>query len=169
MGGIVYCRRHFGTIAAIGLNPDPQGMPDLENRAPSLVNWVARDLDGYIRERLREHASPGEQMMAEAGVKVSYDRVRSRRFERSWKLVDHTGVSVQVTLFVTEEDDATVHVRVGAGVVAEGVPPWIERRRRHLVVSDDVDRAQREMFYGFMREHIATGLAQARAMDQRYR
>jgi hypothetical protein len=168
VGGIVYCRRHAGTIAAIGL-ADPLGMPDLENRAPSLVNWVARDLDGYIRESLQSSALEGQKLVEEKGVKITYDRTRTRRFERCWKLVEHTGVIMQVTLFVSEDDDATVHVRIGAGVVAEGVPPWIERRRRHLVVSDDVDKAQREMFYEFLREHIGRGLAAAQAMDQRYR
>ena len=44
--GISYCRRHAGTVQAIGeLAKDPNGFPDLNDRAPSLVNWIARDLD----------------------------------------------------------------------------------------------------------------------------
>jgi hypothetical protein len=169
IGGIVYCRRHAGTIAAIGAGSQAEALPDVDNRAASLVNWVARDLTPFIDSALQAHAGPHEHLVPDPRVKVGYDRLRARRFERSWKLVDHTGVALQVSLFVSEDDDATVHIRVGAGVVAEGVPPWIERRRRRLVVSEEVDQAQRQMFYRFLQEHISSALEHTRSLDHRYR
>jgi hypothetical protein len=169
VGGFVYCRRHAGTIAAIGFIDDPLGLPDLDNRAPSLANWVARDLDGFIAAVMVQSAFPGESFVREPMVKVYNDRVRGRRFERNWKLVDHTGVRLAASVFVYEDDDATVHVKVGSGVIAEGVPPWIERRRQGLQVTDDVDRAQRAMFYSFLQEHIVAAVHQNRAIDQQYR
>lgn len=167
VGGLVYCRRHAGTIAAIGFLEDPLGMPDLDNRAPSLANWIARDLDAFVAAVMVQAAFPGESFVREPMVKVFTDHLRGRRFERSWKLVDHTGVTLVVSVFVYEDDDITVHVKVGAGVVAEGVPPWIARHQG--TINDDVDRAQRAQFYAFLHQHIIAGLQRTRARDQQYR
>ena len=67
VGGIVYCRRHAGTIAAIGYFDHPAGMPDVDNRAPSLVNWVARDLDAFVAATLVQVRDPGGDLRAGAG------------------------------------------------------------------------------------------------------
>ncbi len=164
VGGIVYCRRHAGTIAAIGYFEHPAGMPDIDNRAPSLVNWVARDLDPFLAATLVQVAGPGETFVREPVVSTLTDRGGARRYERAWKLVDHTGVRLTVAVFVYGEDDVTVRVRVGSTVVAEGVPPWIERRRRGMEVSAEVDRTQRALFYGFLQKHL---LAAVRGQRER--
>jgi hypothetical protein len=167
VGGIVYCRRHAGTIAAVGYFEHPAGMPDLDNRAPSLVNWVARDLDAFVAATLVQSAVPGETFVREPVVTAHVDRGGARRYERAWKLVDHTGVQLAVAVFVAGEDDVTVRVRVGSTVVAEGVPPWIERRARGLEVAAEVDRSQRALFYGFLQKHILEAISSYRKRDQR--
>ena len=40
----VYCRRHASNIVALGRNIEAGAMPDLENRGPSLVNFVANKI-----------------------------------------------------------------------------------------------------------------------------
>lgn len=167
VGGIVYCRRHAGTIAAIGYFEHPTGLPDLDNRSPSLVNWVARDLDAFVAATLVQSAGPGETFVREPVVSTHVDRSGFRRYERAWKLVDHTGLRLAVAVFVAAEDDVTVRVRVGPGVVAEGVPPWIERRSQGLEVSAEVDRTQRALFYGFLQKHILAAVRSDRERDQR--
>lgn len=167
--GRPYCRRHAGTVRAMGsAADDPLAMPDVDNRAPSLTNWVAKDLDAFIEQQLLAVARPHEQFVREGDVKIIFDRLRNRRFERSWKLIDHTGLVIQVTLYVTESDDATVCLKVGAHLIAQGVPPWIERRRRGQQVSAEVDAAERRLFYEFLQGHITQGLQRARSMDDRY-
>jgi hypothetical protein len=164
VGGMEYCRRHAGTIAAIGYF-ERSGMPDLDNRAPSLVNWVARDLDGFITETLIDAAGPGERFVREPVVSIHAEHPGVRRYERLWKLVDHTGVRLVVAVFVSGEEDVMVRVRVGTTTVAEGIPPWIERRSQAIEVSAATDRAQRDLFYGFLQKHILAGVQSQRARE----
>jgi hypothetical protein len=165
VGGIVYCRRHAGTIAAIGYFDHPAGMPDVDNRAPSLVNWVARDLDAFVAATLVQCATQGETFVREPVVSTHADRAGGKRYERGWKLVDHTGLRLVVAVFVHENEDTTIRVRVGSAVVAEGVPPWVERHRRGIEVSDETDRSQRALFYSFLQKHIVTAVRTNRALD----
>jgi hypothetical protein len=167
VGGIVYCRRHAGTIAAIGYFDHPSGMPDVDNRAPSLVNWVARDLDAFVAATLVQSATQGETFVREPVVSTHADRSGGRRYERGWKLVDHTGLRLVVAVFLVEGEETTVRVRVGSGVVAEGVPPWIERHRRGVEVTEETDRNQRALFYAFLQKHIVAAVRANRAVDQR--
>lgn len=164
VGGIVYCRRHAGTLAAIG-QLEPSGMPDLDNRAPSLVNWVARDLDDFIAGTLADAAGPDERFVREPQVSIYPDRTGARRYERAWKIVDHTGVRLVVAVFVSGEEDVMVRVRVGGTLVAEGIPPWIERRAQGIEVSAATDRTQRSLFYGFLERHIRDAVRSERARD----
>lgn len=169
VGGIVYCRRHAGTIAAVGKHPDPLGMPDIDNRAPSLVNWIAGQINGPVVAELQQLRHGEQQIVQQPGVLVAHDRNRRARYEHAWKIVETTGAIAAVTLFVHEDSPDLVQVRVGAGVVAEGIPPWIERRRLNIVVSPEVDKSQRELFYNFLMEHIHTALQEVHQLDARYR
>lgn len=143
-------------------------MPDVDNRAPSLVNWVVRDLDAFVAATLVQSAVPGETFVREPAVSSHAERTGGRRYERGWKLVDHTGVRLLVAVQVLEADDITIRVRAGSDVVAEGVPPWIERRRRGLEVSAEVDRTQRTLFYSFLQKHMLAAIRANRALDQGY-
>ena len=166
VGGIVYCRRHAGTIAAIGYFDHPAGMPDVDNRAPSLVNWVARDLDAFVAATLVQCATVGETFVREPVVSTHADRTGGRRYERGWKLVDHTGLRLVVAVYLLEGEDTTIRVRVGSTVVAEGVPPWVERHRRGIEVPEETDRNQRGLFYAFLQKHIVAAVRASRALDE---
>jgi hypothetical protein len=166
VGGVVYCRRHAGTIVALGASVEPGALPELENRGPSLVSWVADDLTADVEELLRATARDGETVKTEREVRVIYDHKHRRRWERSWKLIERTGISFKVALTVDEEDDdALVDVRVDSTVIARGVPPWIARRRAGLGVGGQVDKDQRELFHRFFINHIAEGIAERRPRD----
>jgi hypothetical protein len=151
--GRFYCRRHAGVLRAVGTEETTHGgLPDVDNRAPSLVSWIARDLDANVRRLLTGVAATGESVIADDTVHVARDFNRKARWEQSWRLVDHTGLILKVTVQVLEENDSLVRVHVGRGVVADGVPPWIVRR------SDDRDMAtdteQRQRFYQWLDESI---------------
>ncbi len=168
VGGLPYCRRHGSTILALGRNAkDPLTHPDVSNRAPSLVNWVANDLDAPTREILTRLAREGERVLSDQEVTLVHDQYRTPRWERSWRLVDHTGVIVKITVMVSDEDDALVRVRVGSDDVVRAVPPWIERRRRGLQTTPDVDASQRRIFYRFVEENIAATAERQRLANDR--
>src|ERR1035438_7348573 len=157
--GITYCRRHAGTVQAIGeLSKDPNGFPDLNDRAPSLVSWIARDLDQSIRRLLGRAARSGESVIVDESVRLAHDPARKARWERSWRIVEHTGLILKVTVHVSEDNDSLVHVRVGTEMVADGVPPWIARRREGQEVEAAIDVSQRQLFYRFLEENISSAV-----------
>jgi hypothetical protein len=161
--GATYCRRHAGTVQAIGeLAADPNARPDLDDRTPSLVNWISRDLDQHIRAQLTRAARPGESIVVDDAVRLTRDSKRNLRWERSWRLVESTGLVLKLTIHVSEEDDAMVRISVGSVMVAQGIPPWIARRRMGEEVDIAIDLAQRKLFYQFLEERIADAVAQFR-------
>ena len=103
--------------------------PDLDNRAPSLVSWVAHDIDAAVRELL-----DGVNDSSESGVgSDSVHRIRRAGdviWARSWKLFDSTSVRARVTVEVPEEMDNLVSVSVDGHCVAEGRTP---SARSHVV------------------------------------
>jgi hypothetical protein len=164
--GKFYCRRHAGVLRAIGAQLTPQGgLPDVDNRAPSLVSWIARDLDETVRKLLTGVAGPGESVIADETVHVARDFNRKARWEQSWRLVDHTGLILKVTIQVFEENDSLVRVHVGSGVIADGVPPWIVRRTADSDVATDLE--QRQRFYKWLDESIFLAVDRFRTERQR--
>jgi hypothetical protein len=163
LGGVVYCRRHAGTVQAIGeLAHIQSGRPDVDDRAPSLVDWIGRDIDRDIRTLLARAARPGESVIADESARRTHDHHRNTRWERSWRLVEHTGPVLNVTLHVAEDNDSLVHVRVGTETVADGVPPWIARRREGRDVEAAIDISQRRLFYRYLEETISDAVARFR-------
>lgn len=156
--GAPYCRRHAGVVHALP-GDGPQGMPDLDNRAPSLLDWVARDLDGPLRALLESRRGPGMLLTAEPtrrGFGAGGERVR--RWERFWKLSDHTGLREWAALGVDEDVPEEVHVRVNAVVRLRAVPPWIEARRTGRVLSAAEDADERRRFNERLLESVREGL-----------
>jgi hypothetical protein len=160
--GVTYCRRHASTVHAIDT---PSGhandVADVDDRAPSLVNWIANDLDNDVRKLLADAAQPGEDVLTDGFVQLTRDKVRRARWERSWRIVDHTGLVLKVGIYTDEGDDALIHVRVGDRLVAEGVPPWIASRQAGDDSTPAVEISRRQQFYGSLEESIGAAVKQA--------
>jgi hypothetical protein len=168
VGERVYCRRHASTIVALGSNTEAGAMPDLEDRGPSLVNFVANQLGPEVEALLRASARQTETVQSDGEVVVLLDHQRRRRWERNWKLLESTGMSLKVSLSVTEGgDQALLEVRVDSTVVASGVPPWIARRRARLSVDSQADADQRELFQRFLVKQITEAVADRRSANSR--
>ena len=84
----VYCRRHAGVVSALpSLDSSPTvSLPDLDNRAPSLVGWVSRQIDGDVWRLLLKELSAGSggQLVADPVTLVFVGIGRQRAWERAW-------------------------------------------------------------------------------------
>jgi hypothetical protein len=166
VAGATYCRRHAGTMQAIGeLARNPNGLPDITDRGPGLINWIARDLDKNIRTLLAKTVRPGESVIVDDSVRLAHDHWRRSRWERSWRIVEHTGPVLAVTVQMSEEDQSRVFVRVGAEMVADSVPPWIARRSQGVEVEAAIDISQRQLFYQLLEENITAAVIRFRARE----
>jgi hypothetical protein len=156
--GMALCRRHAGVVRAIGTEPDRLvSLPDLENRAPSLVSWVAHDVDPDVRKLLERYADTGTTIDESAIFPLGH--VTRRTWTRHWKVLSHTGFDVRISLMVAEAEDTTVRASVDGTIVAELEPPWIARRRSGLTLSPEEDEAERARFRRELIDAVAAHLA----------
>jgi hypothetical protein len=164
-GGVI-CRRHVGVATALAGVDTPR--PDLENRAPSLVEWVADDTAADIARTL--HSVCGGRAPDLQAVSTGLDLVfvgieRERVWQRTWKLNQYKGVAYEVSLQVAEEQDSNVLVRVNHNEVARLVPPWIEQRLVGVTVSPTEDAAGRRRFHEEVITAIAIALGEAKPLS----
>lgn len=156
----VLCRRHsrlFAVAAGDEFQPN-QAFPDLDNRSPSLADFIGDALEPRVLELLRGLCRPGsnEQVAAESLQVIHPAGGGARRWDRTWKLYDHTGVMVKVAVEVDESRDPEVDVKVGRHVVGRGVPPWIARRHEGLpATAPSEDAIERERFYAMLLADVA--------------
>ncbi len=166
--GQTYCRRHAGTISALGLSSFEAGvLPDLSNRAPSLVSWVAREVDADVREILSQYAAPGSHLSVDPVYLVFLGSHRRRAWERAWKVSDHTGHSLRVALIVEEDADVEVGIKVGSAIRARIVPPWIALRLRHRPMDPYEDARRRKEFNTRILEIVRTAVREESEFNQR--
>jgi hypothetical protein len=162
VGGHRYCRRHAGTMAALGSKANnPRALPDVGHRGASLVRWVYRDLDPALTALLGSESRDNEHLLRDTEVAVGRAKDGTRSWQMSWKLASPSGIRLRITLTVEEKDDALLLVRLGDQVLASGVPPWIEARRLGRHLTEEEDREQRSGFYAFLEEYLTTAIRQA--------
>jgi hypothetical protein len=155
VAGFPYCRRHASTMTAIEGGEVVAGLPDLENRAPSLVGWIARDLDAPIRDLLTRVAQPkGGNLVTDPVRLVITPGGSTRRWAKTWKVLDHTAVLSRVSIEVDEVDDCQVSARVDSELIGRGVPPWIGNRQAGRQLDPVADAAARAEFAAAMARSI---------------
>ncbi len=166
----VYCRRHAGVVSALpSLDSSlAVSLPDLDNRAPSLVGWVSRQIDGDVWRLLLKELSSGRggQLVADPVTLIFVGIGRQRAWERAWRLDSHIGIALRVSIVVEELDDTMVTVKVGGNTVEQLVPPWIQHRVKGETVPPDEDRREREDFYQRVLDSIERGLGHERDLSQ---
>lgn len=122
-----YCRRHAGVVAALGCQLSA-GLPEVDNRAASLASYLGAALDRRVTGVLGRTAGPGVALVNHPVRLVSTPGARRRRWQRTWNLVDATGIVSRVAIEVDESDDTVVLTSVGSSRIGRGTPPWIEHR-----------------------------------------
>jgi hypothetical protein len=157
-----YCRRHAAVAAALsGHEEEWDQRPDCDNRASSLVEWIANRIDAQVREVMVEArgARTDLDMVADDLNLVVQGTPRVRAWQRGWQLVSNTGPALRLAIAVDEPKDSEVIVKVDHEVVERVVPPWIAQRLSGEVVDAKTDAERRAEFEGavvqLLRMHAA--------------
>jgi len=160
IGAEAYCRRHAGTVAALGGKAnDPRALPAVDHRGASLVNWICIEGHSALHGAVASALRPGEVIFEDRTVNVVRQSDGSRRWERGWRIGDRTGIICKVMICIDEQSDSLVSLRVNDTALAQGAPPWITRRQLGQRVVPEVDAADRRQFYGFLVGYISRALA----------
>jgi len=141
---------------------DPMNMlrkPDVDNRAPSLVAWIARAFAPPLEAMLRTIARDHERVISEPLRPIIADDGVGQAWRRSWRLSDGASPRLVVGIEVDEANDEAVLVTVYTDVVRRDTPPWIAARRRGEELPAVEDERRRRLFYQAMLEAVAEGAA----------
>lgn len=150
-----FCRRHASTMTSIEGSEIVAGLPDVDNRAPSLVGWVGRELDAPIREVFAQIAPTATATLVAEPVRLVLTPAGpTHRWTKTWKVIDNGAIRSRVSIEVDEADDCDVAVRVDSELIGHGVPPWIEHRRAGERVLPAVDVAERRDFAAAMARSV---------------
>jgi hypothetical protein len=142
-----FCRRHGPVMRALARHEQGEGIaPDIDNRAPSLVQWVANDIGPDAIAMLERLRGPRTDLdiIADPLDVVLMGTPRTRQWQRSWKISDQTGTAVKLAISVDEALDSEVVVRVDAEAIGRIVPPWIAERGKQL--PPEIDAQWRKAF-----------------------
>lgn len=168
--GQVHCQVHADTVRAVGqVTGDSTLRPDVDNPAPLLVSWVARDLHDRLREMLDASVAPTstEHVLVDENVSSVRAFDGSRRWEQAWKIVSHTGVVLKVTVQAEEARPTEVVVRVGPQVVAQFEPPWFLRFRRGERLPSEEAAAERLAVYEPVYRSLGAAIKEQRSAGVR--
>lgn len=158
-GGGHYCRRHAATMVALGARAsDPRTLPPVNHRGASLVSWVFTEGFATLNEAVLSGLLPGELAFDDRSVSVSRAPDGGRRWERGWRIANREGIVCRVALRVEERDDALVSLVLEERVLAQGVPPWISRRRNPGSEAPGHEASERARFYAFLESFVRRGL-----------
>ncbi|MFN2464556.1 MAG: hypothetical protein ABR573_11730 [Candidatus Dormibacteria bacterium] len=157
VSGRPYCRRHAGIARALEALPERDRVgPDLGNRAPSLVVWMANALDADMRALLvRRLPEYPDGIIGSGPLSLQlHGTPRVRTWAYRWALSDHRGLHLRIVASVDEQSDSTLTISVQARPVARAVPPWITER----ILAPDDDAARRLAFNHGLLAAAARGL-----------
>ena len=166
--GLFYCRRHASIAAALDKSESSGHFPDLDNRAPSLVNWVGEAISNSVENILTsviENPSI-EFVQSDPICFIFKNSEQSHRWERIWKLSSHTGVLVRVAIEVDEEFDFLVTLRVGGQVCQSTTPPWVAHHMHRDLITLEQDEDERQQYYARLLSNIAQAVRSERTRDK---
>jgi hypothetical protein len=156
MGDWRLCRRHARLSRALA-PAEFRGelpAPDLDNRSPSLVAYVAEALDPAVRSLLTQVARPArDEVIGVDPLSLVVPRTGTRRWIQAWKLYDSTGPLLRIGLETEEDRDGEFALRLNGRVVLRSVPPWIAARRAGTA-TDEEDGAREGYFSTLMDQHL---------------
>jgi len=167
VGDEKFCVRHAGVMDALLVDPlNLLRKPGVDNRAPSLVAWVAKSVESPLHEILQSLAKDGETVVTEPLRPIIADDGKTQAWRRSWRLSDGHDARLVVGLEVDEAYDSAVLVTVYTDVVLRDVPPWITARLRGEAIAPDEDRARRLAFFQELLDAVGAGATRRLGIDQ---
>jgi hypothetical protein len=163
----LYCPRHAGIMKALLASARKGHLPDIDNRAPSLSNWIGNDIDERMRSVVEKLTQPedGEQLIVDPVGYIYGMADKSHRWERSWKIANHTGVTLKAAIDVDESRDGVVRLRVGQRTINEVVPPWVEHHQKQELIPPERDDAERSAFYSAICDQLTEALTNERRVQ----
>jgi hypothetical protein len=166
--GMCYCIRHGNTVSALELwegggesrrldTAKLAKLPDVKNRAPSLVYWVALAIDSQVREIMAAACGVRSDQVERSAVKSFIGRGQMDHWITTWN-PDGPGRNAAVSVEIGEMRPTEVVINVNGQPVTKGVPPWVTHHENLERVDAETDDRERKDYFAGIVEAISNAL-----------
>jgi hypothetical protein len=125
VNGQVYCALHARAMEGLEWEFGTASHPDLESRTVPVIQWISSAVADEVIATLNVVcALHGEVLVAEPVRRHFNPMSRSRAWEKQWKTLSPTSVSLRVSVAADEARPTEIHIQVNGHDVNVVPPPW---------------------------------------------
>jgi hypothetical protein len=123
--GAIYCALHAHAVQAIEWEFGAASHPDVDSRTVPILQWISSAAADEVIATLNVYcALHGEMLVAEPVRRKFNPIAHSRVWEKQWKTLSPTNVSLRVCISSDEARPTEIHIQVNGHDVNVVPPPW---------------------------------------------
>jgi hypothetical protein len=123
--GQIYCALHAHAMQAFEWEFGAASHPDIDSRTVPVLQWISSAAADEVIATLNVFcALNGEMLVAEPVRRKFNPNAHSRVWEKQWKTLSPTGVTIRVCITSDEDRPTEIHIKVNGHDVNVVPPPW---------------------------------------------
>jgi hypothetical protein len=123
--GRIYCALHAHAMQGIEWEFGSASHPDIDSRTVPIIQWISSAAADEIIAILNVFCALNGEMLVAEPVRRRYNPdSRSRVWEKQWKTLSPTNVSMRVSVSADENRPTAIHIKVNGHDVNVVPPPW---------------------------------------------
>ena len=137
VAGRVYCTLHAHAMRGLDWEFGSASHPDVDSRTVPVIQWISAAVADEIIETLNVFcAVNGEVLVAEPVRRMFNPVAHTRVWEKQWKTLSQTGVTLRVSVSADEERPAEIHIKVNGQDIS--VLPPLRNQELSAPTADDL-------------------------------
>ena len=121
----IYCALHAHAMQGIEWEFGSASHPDIDSRTVPIIQWISSAAADEVIAILNAFCSLNGEMLVAEPVRRRYNPdSRSRVWEKQWKTLSPTNVSMRVSIAADENRPTAIHIKVNGHDVNVVPPPW---------------------------------------------
>ena len=123
--GKIYCALHAHAMQALDWEFGAASHPDINSRTVPTLQWISSAAADEVIATLNVFCALHGEMLVAEPVRRRYNPIaHSRVWEKQWKTLSPTGVSLRVAISSDEDRPTEIHITVNGHDVNVVPPPW---------------------------------------------
>ena len=123
--GAIYCALHAHAMQALEWEFGAASHPDIESRTVPILQWISSAAADEVIATLNVYCALHGEMLVAEPVRRRFNPVaHSRIWEKQWKTLSPTHVSLRVCISSDEARPTEIHIQVNGHEVNVVPPPW---------------------------------------------
>jgi hypothetical protein len=123
--GQIYCALHAHAMQALEWEFGAASHPDIDSRTVPILQWISSAAADEVIATLNVYCALHGEMLVAEPVRRKFNPVaHSRVWEKQWKTLSPTNVSLRVCISSDEARPTEIHIQVNGHDVNVVPPPW---------------------------------------------